>query len=111
MAVNRNEHQAEQMDKFAVLQLKKKRAREAEATGESGQVLGDALHAEKHVMSEAEIVQMNKAFGYLDPPTAIYTIGKEGKAAVCGYGRTPINLSTQSLLVMTRREQERGLGQ
>ena len=76
------------MDKFAVLQLKKKRAREAEAKAK-GQVLGDTLHAEKYVMSEAEIIQMNKAFGYLDPPTACYAIGKEGKAAVWWIWKNP----------------------
>lgn len=76
------------MDKFAVLQLKKKRAREAEAKAK-GQVLGDTLHAEKQVMSEADIIQMNKAFGYLDPPTACYAIGKEGKAAVWWIWKNP----------------------
>ena len=76
------------MDKFAVLQLKKKRAREAEAKAK-GQTLDDVVHAEKQVMTEAEIIQMNKAFGYLDPPTAIYAVGKEGKAAVWWIWKNP----------------------
>ena len=68
------------MDKFAVLQLEKKRKKEAEARAR-GERVGDVLHAKKQEMTEAQLDAMNEAFGYLKPPTALYTCGRQGGAA------------------------------
>jgi Ca2+-binding EF-hand superfamily protein len=69
------------MDKFAVLQLKKKRAREAEAKAK-GHIVGDVLNAEKQKLSREDLEKMSRNFGYMDPPTACYAIGKDAQAAV-----------------------------
>lgn len=76
------------MDKFAVLQLKKKKKREEEAKAK-GQTVGDVLHAEKQTLTRNDLEKMSKAFGYLDPPTACYAVGKDGNSAIWWVWKNP----------------------
>jgi len=69
------------MDKFAVLQLKKKKAREEEAKRQ-GMAVGDVLGVKKVQMTEEELDTMNRSFGYLEPPPDLWAISKEGGAAL-----------------------------
>ena len=76
------------MDKLAVLKIQKKREAEARAR-ELGWVDGDVFAPKKYVMTEEEKVNMARDFGYLDAPTACFSIGKTNSAAVWWVWKDP----------------------
>jgi hypothetical protein len=69
------------MDKFALMQLRKKQERLALQKA-MGMEEGDVLAHVKQEITEAELDAMHNAFGYLNAPTACFAISKPGSAAL-----------------------------
>ena len=71
------------MDKFAVFQLEKKRKKIAELQAQGVNTdCADTLQAVKLKMTKEQTDAMNEAYGYLNAPKEIYTVAKQGSAAI-----------------------------
>ena len=89
------------MDKFAVLQLRKKQEKAA-ARAALGLQDGDILVATKQEMTEAQLDTMNASFGYLNAPDNCFALSREGSAALWWNWKnphpvwTPLDLGTST---------------